>query len=89
VITPSSETISVPLHSILSTKFEQPYFFGSNFLALEIQPAPGGGLTTGTQAELRFKELPMFEFVSKLEDARKTAIILRRQAREDEDTLRA
>jgi len=46
-------------------------------------------LTNGTQAELRFKDLPMFDFVSKLEGARKIAIQIRRQTREEEETLPA
>ena len=66
---PPFDSLSVPLHSVLSTKFEQPTF-GSNYLKLTIKPAPDGGLTEGTEGELRFKERPMFEFVALLEKTR-------------------
>lgn len=85
---PSFESLSVPLHAILSTKFEQPYF-GANFLAFEIKPSPEGGLAEGTQAEIRLRDRAMFEFVSLLEKTRERAIYMKRQAvTEDEEGLR-
>ena len=77
----------MPLHSILLTRFEQPTF-GANYLTFEVKPSPDGGLTDGTQVELRFKERAMFEFVSLLEKARERAIYMKRQLTEDEEGLR-
>ncbi|KAG5728829.1 UPF0664 stress-induced protein C29B12.11c, partial [Termitomyces sp. T112] len=51
----SFESLSVPLYSILSTKFEQPTF-SSNYLSFEIKPSAQGGLNPGTSAEMRFKD---------------------------------
>ncbi|KAG6854438.1 hypothetical protein C0991_006517 [Blastosporella zonata] len=82
----SFESLSVPLHAILSTRFEQPTFSG-NFLSFEIKPSPEGGLTIGTKAELRFKDRAMFEFVSLLEKTRERAIYMKRQSAEEEDGL--
>jgi len=85
----SFNSLSVPLHSILSTTFEQPTFSG-NYLVFEIKPSPDGGLTDGTKAEVRFKDRPMFEFVSLLEKAREKSIYMRRQAADEADeNLRA
>ncbi|GLB34221.1 putative female pronucleus assembly protein [Lyophyllum shimeji] len=80
----SFESLSVPLYAVLSTKFEQPTF-GANYLAFEIKPSDGGGLSDGTKAELRFKDRAMFEFVSLLEKTRERAIYMKRQAAEDDD----
>lgn len=80
------ESLSVPLLSISSTKFEQPYF-GSNYLSIEIKPSPEGRLTDGTKAEIRFKDKGLFEFVSALEKTRERAIYMKRQTAE-EDELR-
>ncbi|KAK7029408.1 hypothetical protein VNI00_014662 [Paramarasmius palmivorus] len=84
----SFDSLTVPLPSILSTKFEQP-MFGSNYLYFEIKPSSGGGLTDGTNVELRFKNRAMFEFVALLEKTRERAIYMKRQAAqaEDEDGL--
>lgn len=83
------ESLSVPLHAILSTRFEQPTF-GTNFLSFEVKPAPNGGLTEGTKVEVRFKDRAMFEFVSLLEKSRERAIYMRREVlEEEEDGLRA
>jgi WW domain-binding protein 2 len=71
----------------LLTKFEQPTF-SSNFLTFEIKPTPGGGLNKGTNAEVRFKDRAMFEFVSLLEKARERAIYMARQLRDEEEGLR-
>jgi len=85
----SLDSLSVPLHSILSTAFSQPTFSG-NYLVFEIKPSPDGGLTDGTKAEVRFKDRPMFEFVSLLEKAREKSIYMRRQAADEADeNLRA
>lgn len=78
------DSLSVPLHSIVSTRFEQPTFSG-NYLVFEIKPSPDGGLTDGTRAEVRFKDRPMFEFVSLLEKAREKSIYMRRQAADEAD----
>ncbi|KAF5364138.1 hypothetical protein D9756_000140 [Leucocoprinus leucothites] len=78
----SLDSLSVPLHSILSTRFEQPTFSG-NYLAFNVKPSPGGGLTEGTRAEVRFKDRAMFEFVSLLEKTRERAIYMKRQAAEE------
>ena len=81
------ESLSVPLLSLLSTKFEQP-FLGSNFYSMDIKPSPEGRLTEGTNAELRFKDKGLFEFVSALEKTRERAVYMKRQTAE-EDELRA
>jgi hypothetical protein len=80
----SFESLSVPLHSILTTRFEQPTF-GANYLAFEIRPSSEGGLTDGTRAELRFKDRAMFDFVSLLEKTRERVIYMKRQAAEDSE----
>ncbi|KAA1466675.1 hypothetical protein DENSPDRAFT_831550 [Dentipellis sp. KUC8613] len=82
------ESLSVPLHSILSSKFEQPYL-GANYLALDVNPSAEGGLAEGTKAEIRFKNQGLFQFVSLLEKTRERAIYMRRQALDDEETLPA
>ncbi|KAK0190410.1 hypothetical protein F5146DRAFT_1194110 [Armillaria mellea] len=74
----SFESLSVPLHSILSTKFMQPTF-GANYF--------DGGLTIGAEVEVRFKGQAMFQFVGLLEKARERAIYMKRQAVQDEDIL--
>ncbi|KAF8967424.1 hypothetical protein BDZ97DRAFT_1803277 [Flammula alnicola] len=71
------ESLSVPLHSILLTRFEQPTF-GANYLTFEVKPSPDGGLTDGTKVEVRFKDRAMFEF----------SIYMKRQITEDEEGLR-
>ncbi|EIN11054.1 hypothetical protein PUNSTDRAFT_64772 [Punctularia strigosozonata HHB-11173 SS5] len=83
----SFESLSVPLHSILSTKFEQPYF-GANYVTIDIKPSPEGGLTDGTKAEIRVKDQGLFGFVSVLEKTRERAIYMKRQAALDEEALR-
>ena len=70
---PSSfDTFSVQLLGILSIQYQQPYF-GSNYLALDIKPAPGGGLTEGAKAELRLKDKGVFELSGTLEKSRERA----------------
>ncbi|KAH9833775.1 uncharacterized protein C8Q71DRAFT_175469 [Rhodofomes roseus] len=78
------ESLSVPLLSLSSTKFEQPYF-GSNYLSIEIKPSPEGRLTDGTKAEIRFKDKGLFEFVSALEKTRERAIYMKRQTAEEDE----
>ncbi|KAF9000232.1 hypothetical protein BDQ17DRAFT_1391338 [Cyathus striatus] len=80
------DSLSVPLHSILSTRFEQPTF-GANYLSFEIKPSAEGGLADGTKAEIRFKDRAMFEFVSLLEKTRERVIYMRRQAAEEDEGL--
>ncbi|PFH50173.1 hypothetical protein AMATHDRAFT_61668 [Amanita thiersii Skay4041] len=80
------DSLSVPLHSILSTRYEQPTF-GANNLTFDIRPSPGGDLTEGTTAVVRFKDRAMFEFVSLLEKTRERAIYMKRQMEEDEEGL--
>nr|GAT46119.1 predicted protein [Mycena chlorophos] len=82
----SFESLSVPLPSILSSKFEQPTF-GANYLSLGIKPASEGGLSEGTTAEVRFKNQPMFSFVAILEKTRERAIYMKRQEAENEEGL--
>jgi len=53
-----------------------------------VKPSPEGGLTEGTQAEVRFKDRAMFEFVSLLEKTRERAIYMKRQITEDDEGLR-
>lgn len=77
----------MPLHAILSTRFEQPTF-GANYLTFQVKPSAQGGLTDGTTVEVRFKERAMFEFVSLLEKSRERAIYMKRQIQEDEEGLR-
>ncbi|KAG6919761.1 hypothetical protein DXG01_001595 [Tephrocybe rancida] len=84
--TAAFESLSVPLPSVLSTKFEQPTF-GPNYLSFDIKPSAEGGLTTGTRAELRFKDRAMFEFVSLLEKTRERAIYMKRRSAEEEEGL--
>jgi hypothetical protein len=82
------DTLSVPLHAILATRFEQP-LFGMNYLAFDIKPSPEGGLTDGTKAELRLTDRAMFQFVSMVEKTRERAIYMKRQSvLEDEEGLR-
>jgi len=82
--TPSFETFNAQLHGILSTQFAQPYF-GANHLVMELKPAPGGGLTEGTKAEVRFKDKGMFDFVNVLEKSRERAVYRRRATMMDDD----
>ena len=81
------DSLSIPLTAILSTKFEQP-FFGANFLAIDIKPTPGGGLTEGSKAEVRLKDKGLFEFVGSLEKTRERAIYMRRSSCDEEEGLR-
>ncbi|GBE80166.1 hypothetical protein BKA93DRAFT_116621 [Sparassis latifolia] len=82
----SFESLSVPLKSILSTKFEQPYL-GSNYLILDIHPAAAGGLAEGTKAEVRFMNKGIFEFASALDKTRERALYMRRQSADEEEGL--
>ncbi|KAF8914419.1 hypothetical protein CPB84DRAFT_1759208 [Gymnopilus junonius] len=82
----SFESLSVPLHSILTTKFEQPTF-GANYLSFNVKPSSDGGLTEGTSVEVRFKDRAMFEFVSLLEKSRERAIYMKRQLAEEDEGL--
>ncbi|KAJ8487928.1 hypothetical protein ONZ45_g14148 [Pleurotus djamor] len=82
----SFDSLSVPLHAILSTKFEQPTF-GSNYLSFDVKPSPDGGLSEGTRVEVRFKDRAMFEFVSLLEKTRERAIYMNRRGAEEEEGL--
>ncbi|KZT60800.1 hypothetical protein CALCODRAFT_448280 [Calocera cornea HHB12733] len=66
-------SLSLPLPAILSTSFQQP-IFGSNHIVLSLAPTPGGGLTQGTKAEVRFRDRGAFEFVKVLEAARERAV---------------
>lgn len=75
---PCIESLSVPHHLIVSTKFEQPYF-SANYLNLDIFPVPEGGLTPGTRAEVRFKDRGMFGWVEMLSRTREAAIVKRRE----------
>ncbi|KAF9653439.1 hypothetical protein BDM02DRAFT_1913761 [Thelephora ganbajun] len=84
--TPSFESLSVPLTSIISTGFQQP-LLGSNFLTMCISPSPEGGLTDGTKAEVRCPGR-LFEFAAALAKTREHAVeALRNQDPELEDGL--
>jgi len=82
----SFESLSVTLTSILSTKFEQPYL-GSNYLVIDVHPAPEGGLTEGTKVEIRFKNKGLFEFASALDKTRERAVYMKRQSADEEEGL--
>lgn len=84
---PSFDSLSVPLPSLLSTRFEQPRF-GANYLALDIKPSPGAGLVDGTLAEVRLKGKGLFEFASALEKTRERAIYMKRHSADEEEGLR-
>ncbi|KAH8822151.1 hypothetical protein DL96DRAFT_1620334 [Flagelloscypha sp. PMI_526] len=77
------ESISIPLTSILSTRFHQPTFSG-NYLSVEIKPSPDGGLTEGTNAEIRFRDTPMLQFIAVLDKTREKAIYMKRDANDGE-----
>lgn len=81
----SFDSLTVPLHAILSTRFAQPTF-GPNYFAFEVKPSgpvADSGLSPGTQVEVRFKDRAMFEFVALLEKTRERAIYMKRQAEQD------
>ncbi|KIJ20417.1 hypothetical protein PAXINDRAFT_166478 [Paxillus involutus ATCC 200175] len=82
----SFTSLTIPLSSILSSRFEQPVF-GANYLALTIKPTADGGLTEGTTLEIRFLDTGMFKFVSVLAKTREKAIFMRRRSIEDEENL--
>ncbi|KAG8905265.1 hypothetical protein FRB99_000334 [Tulasnella sp. 403] len=73
----SIQSLSLPYHLVLSTKFEQP-FFSANYLNMAIYPTPDGGLTAGTMVELRFPDRGMFSWVELLTRTREQALIKRR-----------
>ncbi|KIO21999.1 hypothetical protein M407DRAFT_79657 [Tulasnella calospora MUT 4182] len=74
------ESLSIPWHLIVSTKFEQP-FFSANYLKLEVYPVPDGGLHPGTVVEVRFRDRGMFSWVELLVRTREEAIVRRRETR--------
>ena len=73
--------------SVLSIQYQQPYF-GSNLIALDIKPAPGGGLTEGTTAELRLKDKGLFELSGALEKSREMALYKKRDEMLNQPALR-
>ncbi|OBZ70482.1 Cell cycle serine/threonine-protein kinase hsk1, partial [Grifola frondosa] len=83
---PAFESLSIPLTSLVSTKFEQPRF-GANYLVVDVRPAPDGGLTEGTRAEIRMRDKGIFEFVSSLEKTRERAVYMKRQSADEEEGL--
>jgi len=82
------DTLSLPLPSILSARFEQPYL-GSNYVSIDIRPASDGGLTSGTKCEIRLKDQGIFQFVSLLDKTRERAVYMKRQMRDEEESLPA
>ncbi|KAH0839792.1 hypothetical protein J3R83DRAFT_737 [Lanmaoa asiatica] len=82
----SFTSLTIPLPSILSSKFEQP-IFGANYLTIGVKPTPEGDLTDGTTLQIRFVNTGMFRFVSILEKTRERAIFMKRQSVEDEEHL--
>jgi len=83
----SFDTFSVQHLSALSIQYQQPYF-GSNYIALDIKPAPGGGLTEGTKAELRLKDKGLFELSGALEKSREMALYKKRDEMLNQPDLR-
>ncbi|KAI0298833.1 hypothetical protein BC826DRAFT_1090612 [Russula brevipes] len=81
-------TLTLPLPSILSTRFEQPYL-ASNYVSIDIRPSQDGGLTSGSKSEIRLKDQGIFQFVSLLGKTRERVLYMRRQMREEEETLPA
>jgi WW domain-binding protein 2 len=73
------ESLSIPLASLLSASFVQPTF-SANYLAIDIKPSPGGGLSEGTTAEIRLKDQGMFGFVSTLDKMRERALFMKRES---------
>jgi hypothetical protein len=83
----SFDTFSVQHLSTLSIQYQQPYF-GSNYIALDIKPASGGGLTEGTKAELRLKDKGLFELSGTLEKSRERALYKKRDEMLNQPDLR-
>ena len=83
----SFDTFSVQHLSVLSIQYQQPYF-GSNYIALDIKPASGGGLTEGTKAELRLKDKGLFELSGALEKSREMALYKKRDEMLNQPDLR-
>lgn len=83
----SLDTFSVQLLSLLSIQYQQPYF-GSNHIALDIKPAPGGGLTEGAKAELRLRDKGIFELSGVLEKSREKALYKKRDEMLNQPELR-
>jgi len=83
---PTLNSMTVPLLSLLSTAYEQPYL-GSNYLSIDVKPTPEGGLTLGSKMEIRFKDRGIFEFSDVVQKTRERAIYMKRQAESEEDTL--
>ncbi|OLY85788.1 UPF0664 stress-induced protein [Smittium mucronatum] len=54
-------TFSVPHTYILNPKFQQP-IFGANYLHLDFEPVPEGGLPSNGKLKLIFKEAGGFDF---------------------------
>ena len=52
---------------------------------MELKPAPEGGLTEGTKAEIRFKNRGMFEFINVLDKSRERAVYRKRTAMMEDD----
>lgn len=80
---PSFESLTIPLESILSCKFEQP-FFGSNYVALGIKPSEGGRLPDGTTVEIRSHHSGLHSFVCILEKTRERAVYMRHSLDDEE-----
>jgi WW domain-binding protein 2 len=57
-------------------------------VSIDIRPSPDGGLTPGTRSEIRLKNQGLFQLVSLLEKTRERVIYMRRQLRDEEETLR-
>jgi WW domain-binding protein 2 len=64
--------------------------FGANYITFEIKPAPDGGLTKGTKAEIRLSDRGILQFWEVLQKPRERAIYERRSmALEEDESLRA
>jgi hypothetical protein len=71
------DSLSVQLHAVLSTKFEQPVL-SANYYSIDLKAAKDGGLVDGTNLELRFKDRGMLDFVGSMEKAREAAVYKKR-----------
>jgi len=82
--TPTFDSLSILLHGILSTQFNQPTF-SQNYLTMDLKPANGGGLKEGTKCEVRFKDQPLLSFVNTLEKSRERALYRMKDAMFEDD----
>jgi hypothetical protein len=65
--------------------------FGANYISFEVKPSPEGGLTNGTQAEIRLSDRGILQFWEQLQKPRERAIYERRSKvlEQEDEGLRA